>query len=142
MPKATSQTFTHPQVASGRKKSGLFKNGESSASATRNHLFDTARFGQHILTNPLVAQGYAITPHCFHTADRFQHRRQGQSPSSRSSGQADTSQANLKSSDIVLEVGPGTGNLTIRILAHCRRVVAVEADPRMAAEVQKRVLGK
>ena len=51
-------------------------------------------------------------------------------------------QASLKPTDIVLEVGPGTGNLTVRILEACRKVVAVEMDPRMAAEVQKRVLGK
>ena len=51
-------------------------------------------------------------------------------------------QANLKPSDVVLEVGPGTGNLTVRILTQSRRVVAVEMDPRMAAEVQKRVMGK
>lgn len=51
-------------------------------------------------------------------------------------------QANLKPTDVVLEVGPGTGNLTVRILDACRKVVAVEMDPRMAAEVQKRVLGK
>ena len=50
-------------------------------------------------------------------------------------------QANLKPTDIVLEVGPGTGNLTVRILSQCRKVTAVEMDPRMAAEVQKRVLG-
>jgi len=52
-----------------------------------------------------------------------------------------TFQANLKPTDIVLEVGPGTGNLTVRILSQCRKVTAVEMDPRMAAEVQKRVLG-
>lgn len=51
-------------------------------------------------------------------------------------------QANLKQTDIVLEVGPGTGNLTVRILEQCRKVVAVEMDPRMASEVTKRVLGK
>ena len=51
-------------------------------------------------------------------------------------------QANLKPTDVVLEVGPGTGNLTVRILSASRKVVAVEMDPRMAAEVQKRVLGK
>jgi 16S rRNA A1518/A1519 N6-dimethyltransferase RsmA/KsgA/DIM1 with predicted DNA glycosylase/AP lyase activity len=50
-------------------------------------------------------------------------------------------QANLKPTDVVLEVGPGTGNLTVRILPATRKVVAVEMDPRMAAEVQKRVLG-
>lgn len=49
--------------------------------------------------------------------------------------------AELKPTDVVLEVGPGTGNLTVRILNACRKVTAVEMDPRMAAEVQKRVLG-
>ncbi|CZR60468.1 probable rRNA (adenine-N6,N6-)-dimethyltransferase [Phialocephala subalpina] len=50
--------------------------------------------------------------------------------------------ANLKPSDVVLEVGPGTGNLTIRILEKAKKVIAVELDPRMAAEVTKRVQGK
>ncbi|KAJ1514365.1 dimethyladenosine transferase [Coelomomyces lativittatus] len=49
--------------------------------------------------------------------------------------------AGLKSSDIVLEVGPGTGNLTIRMLEKCRKVIAMEMDPRMAAELMKRVQG-
>ncbi|KAF2402359.1 rRNA adenine dimethylase [Trichodelitschia bisporula] len=49
--------------------------------------------------------------------------------------------ADLKQSDIVLEVGPGTGNLTMRILAKARKCIAVEMDPRMAAEVTKRVQG-
>jgi 18S rRNA (adenine1779-N6/adenine1780-N6)-dimethyltransferase len=49
--------------------------------------------------------------------------------------------AELKPTDICLEVGPGTGNLTVKILPVCRKVVACEMDPRMAAEVQKRVLG-
>ena len=42
----------------------------------------------------------------------------------------------------MLEVGPGTGNLTMKILEKAKRVVAVELDPRMAAEVTKRVQGK
>ena len=59
----------------------------------------------------------------------------------------------------MLEVGPGTGNLTVKILEKARRVVscpaarhirskmtdceqiAVELDPRMASEVTKRVQG-
>ncbi|KAF8469028.1 dimethyladenosine transferase [Kalaharituber pfeilii] len=56
--------------------------------------------------------------------------------------QAIVDKAGLKQSDIVLEVGPGTGNLTVRILEKARRVIAVEMDPRMAAEVTKRVQGK
>ncbi|MCJ1317384.1 Dimethyladenosine transferase [Xylographa vitiligo] len=50
--------------------------------------------------------------------------------------------ADLKQSDIVLEVGPGTGNLTVKILEKAKKVIAVELDPRMAAEVTKRVQGK
>lgn len=53
--------------------------------------------------------------------------------------QAIVDKAQLKPSDIVLEVGSGTGNLTIRILEKARKVVAVEFDPRMAAELTKRV---
>lgn len=51
-------------------------------------------------------------------------------------------QANLRPTDKVLEVGPGTGNLTIRILEKSKHVTAVEMDPRMAAELTKRVQGK
>ena len=51
-------------------------------------------------------------------------------------------QANLRPTDKVLEVGPGTGNLTVRILERAKHVTAVEMDPRMAAEVTKRVQGK
>lgn len=49
--------------------------------------------------------------------------------------------AELKASDTVLEIGPGTGNLTVRLLERVRHVVAVELDPRMVAELQKRVRG-
>ncbi|KAG1184822.1 hypothetical protein G6F36_007407 [Rhizopus arrhizus] len=66
--------------------------------------------GQHILKNPLVAQGIV-------------------------------DKANLVNSDTVLEIGPGTGNLTVRILQACKKVYAVEMDPRLAAELQKRVNG-
>ena len=54
----------------------------------------------------------------------------------------DPLQANLKPTDNVLEVGPGTGNLTVRILDKAKHVTAVEMDPRMAAELTKRVQGK
>ncbi|KAF9891272.1 Dimethyladenosine transferase [Aspergillus nanangensis] len=49
--------------------------------------------------------------------------------------------AELRQSDVVLEIGPGTGNLTVRILEKAKKVIAVELDPRMAAEVTKRVQG-
>ncbi|XP_024369580.1 ribosomal RNA small subunit methyltransferase isoform X2 [Physcomitrium patens] len=49
--------------------------------------------------------------------------------------------AGLKSTDIVLEIGPGTGNLTMKLLEVCKKVVAVELDPRMVLEVTRRVQG-
>jgi 18S rRNA (adenine1779-N6/adenine1780-N6)-dimethyltransferase len=49
--------------------------------------------------------------------------------------------AQLRPTDVVLEIGPGTGNMTVKLLAAAKRVVAVEVDPRMIGEVQKRVQG-
>merc|ERR1712137_78458 len=47
--------------------------------------------------------------------------------------------ANIKSTDIILEIGPGTGNLTVKLLEQAKKVIAVEVDPRMVGELQKRV---
>jgi len=49
--------------------------------------------------------------------------------------------AGLRSTDVVLEVGPGTGNMTVKLLEKVKKVVACEIDPRLAAELQKRVQG-
>ncbi|KAL5334294.1 S-adenosyl-L-methionine-dependent methyltransferase [Aspergillus crustosus] len=49
--------------------------------------------------------------------------------------------ANVNPSNTVLEVGPGPGILTGRILEKAKKVIAVELDPRMAAELTKRVQG-
>jgi len=47
--------------------------------------------------------------------------------------------AAISPGDAVLEVGPGTGNLTARLLAsHAARVAAVEIDPRMVEAVTAR----
>ncbi|KAG6966419.1 hypothetical protein JG687_00004853 [Phytophthora cactorum] len=47
--------------------------------------------------------------------------------------------AAIRGTDVCLEVGPGTGNLTVKLLEQAKRVVAVEFDPRMVAELQKRI---
>ncbi len=47
--------------------------------------------------------------------------------------------AGVKSIDTVLEIGPGTGNLTMKLLEKAKKVCAFEVDPRMVAELQKRV---
>ena len=47
----------------------------------------------------------------------------------------------VKSTDVVLEIGPGTGNLTMRLLETAKKVIAIEFDPRMVLELQRRVQG-
>jgi len=49
--------------------------------------------------------------------------------------------AAIKSTDVVLEIGPGTGNLTMRLLERAKKVIAVEVDVRMIVELTKRVQG-
>eukprot|EP00252_Welwitschia_mirabilis_P018117 TRINITY_DN4030_c0_g1_i1.p1 TRINITY_DN4030_c0_g1~~TRINITY_DN4030_c0_g1_i1.p1 ORF type:complete len:344 (+),score=45.56 TRINITY_DN4030_c0_g1_i1:169-1200(+) len=49
--------------------------------------------------------------------------------------------AGIKSTDVVLEIGPGTGNLTMKLLDIAKKVIAVELDPRMVLELQRRVQG-
>lgn len=51
------------------------------------------------------------------------------------------SKAGIKPTDTVLEIGPGNGIMTIELLRLAKKVIAVELDPRMVAEVQKRVQG-
>ena len=41
--------------------------------------------------------------------------------------------------DVVLEVGPGLGSLTLALLEQARRVVAIEVDPRLAAALPETV---
>lgn len=49
--------------------------------------------------------------------------------------------AGIYPSDRVLEIGPGTGNLTMKLLEKANEVVVFEIDHRMAAELEKRVQG-
>ncbi|CAD5187527.1 ribosomal RNA small subunit methyltransferase-like [Musa acuminata AAA Group] len=47
----------------------------------------------------------------------------------------------IKPTDVVLEIGPGTGNLTKKLLEVAKSVVAVELDPRMVLELNRRFQG-
>lgn len=49
--------------------------------------------------------------------------------------------AAIRPTDVVLEVGPGTGNMTVKLLEKAKKVVACELDTRLVAELQKRVQG-
>jgi 16S rRNA (adenine1518-N6/adenine1519-N6)-dimethyltransferase len=51
-------------------------------------------------------------------------------------------QARLAPDDVVLEVGPGFGSLTLPLLASGARVLAVEIDPELAAELPRTVAAR
>ncbi|MBO9523714.1 MAG: 16S rRNA (adenine(1518)-N(6)/adenine(1519)-N(6))-dimethyltransferase RsmA [Nocardioidaceae bacterium] len=44
-------------------------------------------------------------------------------------------ESKITAEDVVVEVGPGLGSLTLALLAVARRVVAIEVDPLLAAEL-------
>jgi 18S rRNA (adenine1779-N6/adenine1780-N6)-dimethyltransferase len=44
----------------------------------------------------------------------------------------------VRPTDVVLEIGPGTGNLTELLLQRAKKVICVEIDPRMVVELTKR----
>ncbi|XP_048457229.1 probable dimethyladenosine transferase isoform X2 [Rhincodon typus] len=49
--------------------------------------------------------------------------------------------AAIRPTDVILEVGPGTGNMTVKLLEKAKKVIACELDTRLVAELQKRVQG-
>ena len=83
--------------------------------------------GQHILKNPLVIQALVekVLEWLFLLVGLLNIYLPLQSA--------------LRNTDTVLEIGPGTGNLTVKMLDKVKKVIACELDPRMVAELQKRV---
>jgi 16S rRNA (adenine1518-N6/adenine1519-N6)-dimethyltransferase len=53
-----------------------------------------------------------------------------------------TALAGVQPDDVVLEVGPGFGSLTLPLLAGAREVIAVEVDPALAAELPRTVAAR
>lgn len=47
--------------------------------------------------------------------------------------------AALRPTDVVLEVGPGTGNMTMKMIDKVKTVIACEIDQRLIGELEKRV---
>lgn len=135
MPRATSgklsKQSTAPSAANSKASSS-----SSGTSGSRNAIVRLVLHSSHpksLLTSTL----HLALQKQFNTADLGQHILKNPLVA-----QAIVDKAALKSSDKVLEVGPGTGNLTVRILPACKSCTAIEMDPRMAAEVAKRVQGK
>lgn len=48
-------------------------------------------------------------------------------------------QSRITESDVVLEVGPGLGSLTLGLISRAHKVIAVEIDPRLALELPQTV---
>ncbi|PIA25337.1 hypothetical protein AQUCO_11800017v1 [Aquilegia coerulea] len=48
----------------------------------------------------------------------------------------------INPTDVILEIGPGTGNLTTKLLETGKSVIAIEKDPRMVLELQRRFQGQ
>lgn len=114
----------------GAASSSPYAQGPTKARVANNVFKMNTDLGQHVLKNPGVAQAIVDK------ADL----KQSDVPSSRLP--PTSLSLRLIHIQIVLEVGPGTGNLTVKILEKAKKVIAVELDPRMAAEVTKRVQGK
>jgi 18S rRNA (adenine1779-N6/adenine1780-N6)-dimethyltransferase len=57
MPRATSERFSRAHQPSAKSKASN-SHGQPSSSSVRNPIFNTERFGQHILKNPSIAQEY------------------------------------------------------------------------------------
>ena len=47
--------------------------------------------------------------------------------------------SNIRKGDTILEIGPGTGNLTVQLLKTGNKVIAMELDPRMLSATEKRM---
>ena len=45
--------------------------------------------------------------------------------------QAIVDKAGIKETDTILEIGPGTGNMTLKLLEKAKKVIAIEYDDRM-----------
>lgn len=52
--------------------------------------------------------------------------------------QAIIDKADIKATDTVLEIGPGNGALTSKLVEKAKKVIAIELDTRWAAELHKR----
>jgi 16S rRNA (adenine1518-N6/adenine1519-N6)-dimethyltransferase len=50
--------------------------------------------------------------------------------------------ANINNTDVVLEIGPGLGSLTIALLPEAREVIAVEIDRRLASQLAETMQNK
>lgn len=65
----------------------------------------------------------------------------GQNTLRRSAAAQIVRRAEVRSSDLILDIGAGTGALTLELARRARHVIAVEVDPRRAARLEERCRG-
>ena len=49
--------------------------------------------------------------------------------------------AEIDEKDVVLEVGPGLGEMTVELARKAKRVIAVEIDPKLVEILKKKLVG-
>lgn len=116
MPKASKKrrSSAHDPIA------GSSRGGPGSSSSSRGKLASVPKHNNLIAPNTSIGQHFLKNPAIIH---------------------AIIEKASVKSTDVCLEIGPGTGNMTLPLLDKSKQVLALEYDPRMIRELNKRVEG-
>jgi len=121
MPKNKRQRRSDPSVASSSAPYSLVgARAASQSSANNNNVSKSAASANLIAPNTSLGQHFLKNPAVV---------------------TAIVAKAAIKPTDSVLEIGPGTGNMTVPLLQQSKHVVAIEYDARMIREVLKRVEG-
>src|ERR1700761_9419901 len=114
---------------------------EQTSSAVNNPLFNTERFGQHILKNPAISQeivdvvSILLALICLLKLSSGPDKGDGPGPGDRTRNR----QSNCQYLSSILPRSKVHTTKQVRILEVARNVTAIEMDPRMAAELTKRV---
>lgn len=121
MPKNKRARRSDPTAASSSAPYSLSsRNGSSSGSSANSGPVKSAASANLIAPNTSLGQHFLKNPAVV---------------------TAIVAKAAIKPTDSVLEIGPGTGNMTVPLLQASKNVVAIEYDTRMVREVLKRVEG-
>ena len=116
MPKASKKRSSHNAGISSAANSARAQ----SSSSSRGKAASAPKHNNLITPNTSLGQHFLKNPAIIH---------------------AIIDKSSVKSTDVCLEIGPGTGNMTLPLLDRARQVTALEYDPRMVRELNKRVEG-
>lgn len=135
MPKSKRSSKSPNEGIAPAKPYGTHKKidpGHRSFTQGTNLIAPNTSIGQHFLKNPAVVNSIVQK-----AAVKV---REASSKSIKSRcDSALTIRKMHQPTDVVLEIGPGTGNMTVPLLQKSKKVIALEYDPRMVREVLKRV---